>query len=78
MLDQLETQMDDDERRHSEVIDMMQKQIDEYVENRVYIQEAEEIIKQGDDAILAALQSGQEYQEASDAARQEMMEEWNV
>lgn len=76
MLQQLEDQMDADERRHSETLDMMQKQIDEYVETRVYIKEAEEIIAQGDAAILAKLTTGETYLQASDAERQRMLDEW--
>ena len=76
MLQQLEDQMDADERRHSETLDMMQKQIDEYVETRVYIKEAEEIIAQGDEAILAKLMQGEDYLQASDAERQKMLDEW--
>ena len=76
MLQQLEDQMDADERRHSETLDMMQKQIDEYVETRAYIKEAEEIIAQGDEAILAKLMQGEDYLQASDAERQKMLDEW--
>ena len=76
MLQQLEDQMDADERRHSETLDMMQKQIDEYVETRAYIKEAEEIIAQGDEAILAKLMEGENYLQASDAERQKMLDEW--
>ena len=76
MLQQLEDQMDADERRHSETLDMMQKQIDEYVETRAYIKEAEEIIAQGDEAILAKLMEGEDYLQASDAERQKMLDEW--
>ena len=68
--------MDADERRHSETLDMMQKQIDEYVETRAYIKEAEEIIAQGDEAILAKLMEGEDYLQASDAERQKMLDEW--
>lgn len=76
MLQQLEDQMDADERRHSETLDMMQKQINEYVETRAYIKEAEEIIAQGDEAILAKLMQGEDYLQASDAERQKMLDEW--
>lgn len=76
MLQQLEDQMDADERRHSETLDMMQKQIDEYVETRAYIKEAEEIIAQGNEAILAKLMEGEDYLQASDAERQKMLDEW--
>lgn len=76
MLQQLEDQMDADERRHSETLDMMQKQIDEYVETRAYIKEAEEIIAQGDEAILAKLMQGEDYLQTSDAERQKMLDEW--
>ena len=76
MLSQLEDQLDADERRHSETIDMMQKQIDEYVETRKYIEDAEAIIAQGDEAILAKLMEGEDYLEASDAERQQMIDEW--
>lgn len=76
MLQQLEDQMDADERRHSETLDMMQKQIDEYVETRAYIKEAEKIIAQGDEAILAKLMEGEDYLQASDAERQKMLDEW--
>ena len=76
MLQQLEDQMDADERRHSETLDMMQKQIDEYVETRAYIKEAEEIIAQGDEAILAKLMQGEDYLQASDTERQKMLDEW--
>ena len=76
MLQQLEDQMDADEKRHSETLDMMQKQIDEYVETRAYIKEAEEIIAQGDEAILAKLMEGEDYLQASDAERQKMLDEW--
>lgn len=76
MLQQLEDQMDADERRHSETLDMMQKQIDEYIETRAYIKEAEEIIAQGDEAILAKLMQGEDYLQASDAERQKMLDEW--
>lgn len=76
MLQQLEDQMDADERRHSETLDMMQKQIDEYVETRAYIKEAEEIIAQGNEAILAKLMQGEDYLQASNAERQKMLDEW--
>lgn len=76
LLSALEEQMNEDQRRHEETLDMMGKQIEEFIENRVYIEEAEQIIAQGNEAILAKLQTSEEYLQASDAQRQQMIDEW--
>ena len=76
LLSALEEQMNEDQRRHEETLDMMGKQIEEFIENRVYIEEAEQIIAQGNEAILAKLQTSEDYLQASDAQRQQMIDEW--
>ena len=76
LLSALEEQMNEDQRRHEETLDMMEKQIEEFIENRVYIEEAEQIIAQGNEAILAKLQTSEDYLQASDAQRQQMIDEW--
>lgn len=78
MLDQLEKQNEADEKRHEELLDKLQEQIDQNEETRYYIQEAEAIIQQGDAAIIEALMRGDDYQQASDAERDEQREEWQI
>ena len=76
MLDALERQMDEDAEQHKEILEAMQHQIDENIENRIYIERAEATIAQGDQAILNALMTSEEYLQASDAQRQKMIDEW--
>lgn len=78
ILQGLEDQMSDDEKRHKEILDKMQEQIDTNVETRVYIEQANAIIEQGTDAILAKLMSGEEYRQASDDMRQKLVDDWGV
>ena len=75
ILENLQRQLDEDAERHAEILDMMQKQIDANVESRVYIQEAEDVIAQGFDAVQELYQLGEEYRLASDAERSRQLEE---
>ena len=75
VLDALERQMDEDATRHEELINTMQEQIDKNEENRVYIERAEWAIAQGEEAILEVIKSGTDYNQASNAERESMIEE---
>lgn len=75
VLDALERQMDEDATRHEELINAMQEQIDKNEENRVYIERAEWAIAQGEEAILEVIKSGTDYNQASNAERESMIEE---
>lgn len=75
ILDTLERQMDKDAERHQDILDAMQKQIDSNVENRIYIERAEQTIAQGEQAILDAIHMGEDWRNASNAEREKMDEE---
>lgn len=75
ILDTLEKQMDKDAERHQDILDAMQKQIDSNVENRIYIERAEQTIAQGEQAILDAIHMGEDWNNASNAEREKMDEE---
>lgn len=75
ILDTLENQMDKDAERHQDILDAMQKQIDSNVENRIYIERAEQTIAQGEQAILDAIHMGEDWRNASNAEREKMDEE---
>ncbi len=75
ILDTLEKQMDKDAERHQDILDTMQKQIDSNVENRIYIERAEQTIAQGEQAILDAIHMGEDWRNASNAEREKMDEE---
>ena len=76
VLDALERQNEEEAERHKEILEAMQQQIDENIENRVYIERAEETIAMGDQAILDVLMTSEEYLQSSDAQRQKMIDEW--
>ena len=67
--------MDKDAERHQDILDAMQKQIDSNVENRIYIERAEQTIAQGEQAILDAIHMGEDWRNASNAEREKMDEE---
>lgn len=75
ILDTLEKQMDKDAERHQDILDAMQKQIDSNIENRIYIERAEQTIAQGEQAILDAIHMGEDWRNASNAEREKMDEE---
>lgn len=75
ILGTLEKQMDKDAERHQDILDAMQKQIDSNVENRIYIERAEQTIAQGEQAILDAIHMGEDWRNASNAEREKMDEE---
>lgn len=75
ILDTLERQMDKDAERHQDILDAMQKQIDSNIENRIYIERAEQTIAQGEQAILDAIHMGEDWRNASNAEREKMDEE---
>lgn len=75
ILDTLEKQMDKDAERYQDILDAMQKQIDSNVENRIYIERAEQTIAQGEQAILDAIHMGEDWRNASNAEREKMDEE---
>lgn len=75
ILDTLEKQMNKDAERHQDILDAMQKQIDSNVENRIYIERAEQTIAQGEQAILDAIHMGEDWRNASNAEREKMDEE---
>lgn len=75
ILDTLEKQMDKDAERHQDILNAMQKQIDSNVENRIYIERAEQTIAQGEQAILDAIHMGEDWRNASNAEREKMDEE---